>query len=93
VARCDFGNAQARGAHALLHELLVAEAAHDVDAHAGHAPALAQLRGEDDERLPVREHAIDLDATEPLARALDDVFLVHDARHLQVAAQRLLHHR
>src|SRR5207248_2520847 len=73
-------NAKAGGFHALLHDLLVAKAAHVVDAHAGHAEFLAHPRRQDRERLPIREHAIDALAAKPIGDARDDVVLVHDAR-------------
>jgi len=88
---CGAWRANAGGAGALLHDFLVAKAAHRVDAHAGDPPALAELRGEDDERLPVRPHAIDALASERGRRTFDDVVFVHDARHRDVVGKVPLH--
>ena len=48
---------------------------------------IAEARRKDDQRLPVGEHPVDGGATQPGGRPVDDVVLVHDARHLQVVVQ------
>jgi len=80
-------HAKARGAHALLHQLLVAEAAHRIRAHAGQPPAVAHPGGQHHQHLPVGEDPIDTLATQPGSGARHHVVLVEDARHLQVIVQ------
>ena len=82
---------QAGSAQARLHQLLVAKRHHGIDRHAGHAPALAQARGEENARLPVGQHAIDGATAQPVGDAIRDVVLVEHARHGEVVGEIRLH--
>ncbi len=80
-------HAQARRRQPLLHHLLVAEPEGDVARHAGEAEPLAHGGGEEDQRLPVRDHAIDAGAGQDRDQVIGGRRLVEEVRALHPRRQ------